>query len=108
MVGRVSGWVGGWLEDWRVMLNSTQDQIKLKLKFVLSLAKVGYCLIIIADGLFFVYFDPIILELVIKELRSIDTPVYNVEDKKEDRDHNLAPPLHVFDQADCVPLHILE
>ena len=24
--------VGGWSEDWRVMLNSTQDQIKLKLK----------------------------------------------------------------------------
>ena len=35
------GWVGrvgGWSEDWRVMLNSTQDQIKLKLKFELSLA----------------------------------------------------------------------
>ena len=30
--------VGGWSEDWRVMLNSTQDQIKLKLKFELSLA----------------------------------------------------------------------
>ena len=28
----------GWSEDWRVMLNSTQDQIKLKLKFELSLA----------------------------------------------------------------------
>ena len=27
-----------WSEDWRVMLNSTQDQIKLKLKFELSLA----------------------------------------------------------------------
>ena len=32
------GWSGGWLEDWRVMLNSTQDQIKLKLKFEVSLA----------------------------------------------------------------------
>ena len=32
------GWVVGWSEDWRVMLNSTQDQIKLKLKFELSLA----------------------------------------------------------------------
>ena len=32
------GRVGGWSEDWRVMLNSTQDQIKLKLKFELSLA----------------------------------------------------------------------
>ena len=31
--------MGGWSEDWRVMLNSTQDQIKLKLKFELSLAK---------------------------------------------------------------------
>ena len=30
--------MGGWLEDWRAMLNSTQDQIKLKLKFELSLA----------------------------------------------------------------------
>ena len=28
----------GWSEEWRVMLNSTQDQIKLKLKFELSLA----------------------------------------------------------------------
>ena len=34
----MGGWLGGWLEDWRVMLNSTQDQIKLKLKFELSLA----------------------------------------------------------------------
>ena len=34
----VVGWSGGWSEDWRVMLNSTQDQIKLKLKFELSLA----------------------------------------------------------------------
>ena len=24
--------MGGWLEDWRVMLNATQDQIKSKLK----------------------------------------------------------------------------
>ena len=32
------GWVGRWSEDWRVMLNSTQDQIKLKMKFELSLA----------------------------------------------------------------------
>ena len=30
--------MGGWSEDWRVMLNSTQDQIKLMLKFELSLA----------------------------------------------------------------------
>ena len=30
--------MGGWSEDWRVMLNSTQDQIKLKSKFELSLA----------------------------------------------------------------------
>ena len=30
--------MGGWSEDWRVMLNSTQDQFKLKLKFELSLA----------------------------------------------------------------------
>ena len=30
--------MGGWSEDWRVMLSSTQDQIKLKLKFELSLA----------------------------------------------------------------------
>ena len=36
--GRVDGWLGGWSEDLRVMLNSTQDQIKLKLKFELSLA----------------------------------------------------------------------
>ena len=36
--GWVGGRVGGWSEDWRVMLNSTQDQIKLKLKFELSLA----------------------------------------------------------------------
>ena len=35
------GWSGGWSEDWRVMLNSTQDQIKLKLKFELSLAIMG-------------------------------------------------------------------
>ena len=34
----VSTFTGGWSEDWRVMLNSTQDQIKLKLKFELSLA----------------------------------------------------------------------
>ena len=33
------GRVVGWSEDWRVMLNSTQDQIKLKLKFELSFAK---------------------------------------------------------------------
>ena len=33
------GWVDGWSEDWRVMLNSTQDQIKLKWKFELTLAK---------------------------------------------------------------------
>ena len=32
------GWVVGWSEDWWVMLNSTQDQIELKLKFELSLA----------------------------------------------------------------------
>ena len=36
--GWLGGWVGGWSEEWRVMLNSTQDQIKLKLKFELSLA----------------------------------------------------------------------
>ena len=36
------GWVGGWSEDWRVMLISTQDQIKLKLKFELSLAILTY------------------------------------------------------------------
>ena len=36
--GRVGGRVGGWSEEWRVMLNSTQDQIKLKAKFELSLA----------------------------------------------------------------------
>ena len=39
----MGGWSGGglreWSEDWRVMLNSTQDQIKLKLKLELSLAK---------------------------------------------------------------------
>ena len=35
------GRVGGWSEEWRVMLNSTQDQIKLKLKFELSLAKIA-------------------------------------------------------------------
>ena len=41
-----TGWrVGGWLEDWRVMLNSTQDQIKLKLKFELSLAIVATSLL---------------------------------------------------------------
>ena len=34
----VSTCTGGWSEDWRVMLNSTQDPIKLKLKFELSLA----------------------------------------------------------------------
>ena len=34
----VSTFTGGWSEDWRVMLNSTQDQIKLKSKFELSLA----------------------------------------------------------------------
>ena len=34
----MGGRVGGWSEDWRVMLNSTQDQIKWKLKFELSLA----------------------------------------------------------------------
>ena len=28
----------GWSEDWRVMLNSTQDQSELKLKLELSLA----------------------------------------------------------------------
>ena len=39
--GWLGGWVGGWFEDWRVMLNSTQDQIKLKLKFELSLAKMS-------------------------------------------------------------------
>ena len=33
------GWVVGWSEDWRLMLNLTQYQIKLKLKFELSLAK---------------------------------------------------------------------
>ena len=32
------GWVVGWSEDLGVMLKSTQDQIKLKLKFELSLA----------------------------------------------------------------------
>ena len=37
--GWVGGRVGGGSEDWRVMLNSTQDQIKLKLKFELSLSK---------------------------------------------------------------------
>ena len=37
-LGVVSTFTGGWSEDWRVMLNSTQDQIKLKLKFELSLA----------------------------------------------------------------------
>ena len=35
----VSTFTGGWSDDWRVMLNSTPDQIKLKLKFELSLAK---------------------------------------------------------------------
>ena len=40
MGGRVGGRVGGWSEDWRVMLNSTQDQIKLKFKFELSLAMI--------------------------------------------------------------------
>ena len=34
--------MGGGSEDWRVMLNSTQDQIKLKLKFELSLATIEY------------------------------------------------------------------
>ena len=34
----MGGRVGGWSEEWRVMLNSTQVQIKLKLKFELSLA----------------------------------------------------------------------
>ena len=36
------GWVVGWSEDWRVMLNLTRDQSKLKLKFELSLA-IGVC-----------------------------------------------------------------
>ena len=35
----MGGRVGGWSVDWRVMLNSTQDQIKLKLKFQMSFAK---------------------------------------------------------------------
>ena len=34
----VSTFTGGWSEYWRVMLNSTEDHIKLKLKFELSLA----------------------------------------------------------------------
>ena len=42
----LDGWVGGWLgwclEDWRVMLNSTHDKIKLKLKFELSFVKMIY------------------------------------------------------------------
>ena len=25
-------WVGGWSEDWRVMLNSTQDQVEVEVK----------------------------------------------------------------------------
>ena len=38
VVSTLTGWwVGGWSEEWRVMQNSTQDQIKLKLKFELSL-----------------------------------------------------------------------
>ena len=35
--------MGGWSEDWRVMLNSTQDQIELKLKFELSFAIFLFC-----------------------------------------------------------------
>ena len=30
-------WSGGWSEDWRVMLNSTQDQIKLKFELRLAI-----------------------------------------------------------------------
>ena len=30
--GWVAGWVGGWSEDWRVMLNSTQDQVEVEVK----------------------------------------------------------------------------
>ena len=26
------GWVAGWSEDWRVMLNSTQDQVEVEVE----------------------------------------------------------------------------
>ena len=32
----VSTFTGGWSEDWRVMLNSTPDQFKLKSEFSLT------------------------------------------------------------------------
>ena len=30
------GWVGGWSEDWRVMLNSTQDQVEVEVRVELG------------------------------------------------------------------------
>ena len=30
------GWVGGWSEDWRVMLNSTQDQVDVEVRVELG------------------------------------------------------------------------
>ena len=33
------GWLGGWSEDWRVMLNSTQDQVEVEVKVELGNTK---------------------------------------------------------------------
>ena len=44
--------MGGWSEDWRVMLNSTQDQIKLKLKFELSELRCNVDLILVVVSTF--------------------------------------------------------
>ena len=32
----MGGWVGGWSEDWRVMLNSTQDQVEVEVRVELG------------------------------------------------------------------------
>ena len=30
------GWPGGWSEDWRVMLNSTQDEVEVEVRVELG------------------------------------------------------------------------
>ena len=59
------GWSGGWSDDWRVMLNSTQDQIKLKLKFELSFAICYSCCCIVF--LFNGYIQKIVRDTVCPE-----------------------------------------
>ena len=36
LLSRVGGQLGGWSEDWRVMLNSTQEQVEVEVRVELG------------------------------------------------------------------------